>query len=363
MSLIGSKPPSRFQGRDKRNKTRSWIMAVTLQDVAKEVKAAVEIIDAISELVEDAARSVVIEINNATSQTLRRIRPSDGDGHAHGSFQSGALPKETIEPFQSDVYGSTSSAGTIGVGTEGNVWYDVDGQGTRFLVRWVLPFVGSNESGAHTEGTHADFYQVRHIISGGNDKVRARYAIGENAAIAMSDPNHYRSDWRTCGKCKALFFALDPGTCPQPEGSPVPLQVGGPGVVLGPHEAAGYTFKLLFGVPGPNREGGWRKCRHCKELFFDGFPRKGVCAGNPGMVTGAAPDGTPIHSSSGHVPEGDSPDFLLAFDMPPRPWQQNDWRFCDKCLGLFYLPHNADADCPAGGIHHAHPFNYVLDRA
>lgn len=107
---------------------------------------------------------------------------------------------------------------------------------------------------------------------------------------------------------------------------------------------------------------GWRKCGHCKGLFYDGYEGKGACPGNPRRATGVGADGAPIYSGGGHGAEPGGPDFLLAFDMPPRPGQQNDWRFCDRCLGLFFLPHNADADCPAGGIHHAHHFNYVLDH-
>jgi hypothetical protein len=329
----------------------------SLEDVAKEVKAAAEIINTVSGLLEDAARSAIIEINNATSRTLRRIPWSVGDGHRHGAFQAGALPKDKIDPYKSDVFGSRSSAGAIAVGTEGNVWYDLDDEGTKLHVRWNVPFAGGNESGSHVEGPHADWYTVRYLISGGNKKVQARYVIGENAAIALDDPHHYVSDWRTCGRCKAIFFALDQGVCPEhsepAEGEfTVPGVQVAPGFVLGPHEAAGDTFKLLHGVLGPNREPGWRRCQNCKELFYNGWDSKGVCPAHPDFQSG------PI----GHVADADSPDFHLAFDVPPRPWQQNDWRFCTKCFGLFFLPHNADGDCPGGGIHHAHPFNYMLDH-
>lgn len=81
---------------------------------------------------------------------------------------------------------------------------------------------------------------------------------------------------------------------------------------------------------------GWRKCGHCKGLFYDGYEGKGACPGNPRRATGVGADGAPIYSGGGHGAEPGGPDFLLAFDMPPRPGQQNDWRFCDRCLGLFF---------------------------
>lgn len=145
-----------------------------------------------------------------------------------------------------------------------------------------------------------------------------------------------------------LFFGLDEGKCPGAAFHPGAVDKQGNEVVIyGKHEAAGLTFKLVHGVPGPNRETPWCKCSHCKALFWNGWDEKGVCPGR----------------KNDHVAEPGNPDFQLAFDMPALNKQQNDWRFCDKCFGLFFLPHNADGKCPAGGNHHAHHFNYVLDIA
>jgi hypothetical protein len=334
----------------------------SLQDLAKEIEAARQIIETLGNLVADAARSAIIEVNNTSSRTLRR-QPREG-GHRHGSFQT--PPKEEIGPFSTDAFASKSGGGLYG--TTGSVFYNLDNEGTVFHVRWDIPFAGENVAQCNVAGPHADFYEWFATPTGGNKKVHLRYTFGEK--VDFDDWDRPYSDWRICGKCKVLFFALDEGHCPaQPLGivsrpsdsilrhlpgypgppatvtpvTPVTPTAGQP--LFGKHEAAGDTFKLRV-RPGPNREAGWRKCGRCKVLFYNGNETKGACPGHP----------------PGHMAEADGPDFQLAFDMPRRPWQQHEWRVCDKCLGLFFLPHNADGVCPVGGNHHATHLNYVLDR-
>jgi hypothetical protein len=116
---------------------------------------------------------------------------------------------------------------------------------------------------------------------------------------------------------------------------------------FGKHEAVDQGFLLPHGVPGPNRQPDWRKCQHCKGLFYNGGPSRGACPGRRG----------------GHEAAAQSPEFQLVYGRPPGPSRQDNWRFCDKCHGLFYMPRNADAVCPGGGNHHAASESYVLDRA
>src|SRR5262245_61973691 len=118
-------------------------MAVSnLEDLAKQTKALEEIITNVENIVKKFARSVTIEVNNVTSRTLRR-RP-DNDSHGHGAF--GKLPAETINPGQNDVFASRSAEGGIMVGTTGRVFYELDAEGTKAHVSWIVPFVGENES-------------------------------------------------------------------------------------------------------------------------------------------------------------------------------------------------------------------------
>ncbi|MCA1709713.1 MAG: hypothetical protein LC808_43135 [Actinobacteria bacterium] len=40
---------------------------------------------------------------------------------------------------------------------------------------------------------------------------------------------------------------------------------------------------------------------------------------------------------------------------------QERWRFCDKCYGMFYEPTNTNrGHCPAGGGHNAAGFKFEL---
>src|SRR5215475_290342 len=41
---------------------------------------------------------------------------------------------------------------------------------------------------------------------------------------------------------------------------------------------------------------------------------------------------------------------------------QGDWRFCNKCNGIFYDGYPQKGRCPAGGGHVAQGFNFVLSH-
>jgi hypothetical protein len=129
------------------------------------------------------------------------------------------------------------------------------------------------------------------------------------------------------------------------------LRTPAPDRLLLPHDPTGWVFKLYHTRPGPGRVEGWRRCHRCAALFFDGYDdaKKGVC---PRTADGheAAPDGLP---------------YILQWNVKkPRPDQQPDWRFCERCYCLFFYPHNSDAECAATGGHHKPPSaQYVLTRA
>jgi hypothetical protein len=140
----------------------------------------------------------------------------------------------------------------------------------------------------------------------------------------------HQSLWQTCGKCKTMFFV--------PHGGDSDCAAGGR------HEAAGFVFQLPHDNPGPGRETAWRTCGRCKSMFWNGDPNnKGVCAEKSHSS----------HQAAGLV-------FHLPHDMPG-PGQDN-WKCCTKCFGLVFAPHNADSDCPAGGIHIPAGFNFRLDH-
>lgn len=316
----------------------------TLQDLAKEIKAAEEVIQSVSRILSDAARSAVIEIINATTQTLTIRRTT----HEHGAFAKDSLPDNTIPPMQSNVFGSRSSEGGIMVGTEGRVWYTIGADTAVLYIRWNVPFLGGNDKSFGIEGASSSFYTIAAEQSGGNKKAKFRFILGEKALLGPSDP-----DWITCGECKGLFYKLETGRCPgRPEwGNRRPIEIA-PGKTIGEpkflgHQPMGHGLKVFHDIPGPNREGSWRRCKRCKQMFFDGFENKGAC---------------PKWSKPRPGHEAEGPEYFLQFDIAPGASQQNDWRFCSKCYVLIFLPHNNDADCAAGGKHRALPYNYVLEK-
>jgi hypothetical protein len=141
-------------------------------------------------------------------------------------------------------------------------------------------------------------------------------------------------DWRFCGNCRVMFFDGDParkGNC----------------AASGPHVSIGFNFDLPHDVPEtPNAQAHWRFCQQCMTMFFNGDPdRKGACPATGGP-----------HVAQGFI-------FVLPHDIPETPTDQGAWRFCGKCMALFFDgdPANkgvCDADVPHG--HAAAGFVFVL---
>jgi len=93
--------------------------------------------------------------------------------------------------------------------------------------------------------------------------------------------------------------------------------------------------------PTPVQEG-WRFCRKCQAMFFDGYPGKGVCP-----------------AGGAHAAEGFN--FVLPHDVAGG--GQRDWRYCAKCYAMFFDGYPSKGVCPAGGAHAAEGFNFVLPYA
>ena len=108
--------------------------------------------------------------------------------------------------------------------------------------------------------------------------------------------------------------------------------------ILSPANPLGFHFLLPRDLqPGPNRRRGWRTCRKCEAVFFDGNPSfKGACQrGGP-------------HASDPLVPEG----FTLEVGVPEDAQNQSNWKHCRNCLALFWAAQDSDAGlCPASGMH------------
>ncbi len=146
-----------------------------------------------------------------------------------------------------------------------------------------------------------------------------------------------QGNWRFCMRCSELFFDGYPskGVCP---GQPV---TGG-GAGSRAHRAFGSMYLLPHDVPGPGQNN-WRYCSLCFCMFYDGYPTKGVCPANP--------------AKTGHVASGYM--FMLQHDVVDT--GQLSWRFCEACFAMFYDGAPAKGKCPARDTGHlASGFNFTL---
>jgi hypothetical protein len=121
-----------------------------------------------------------------------------------------------------------------------------------------------------------------------------------------------------------------------------------------PHLAGAYSIILQVDRIGPPSrtpailQWDWRWCRNCHGLFYGPQQSKSVCP-----IGGA-------HMMHG-LPE-DTLSYGLLFNQPASPKLQTEWRYCDKCQGLFYGPGQPNSVCPTGGRHAApsNSYNYGL---
>ncbi len=98
-----------------------------------------------------------------------------------------------------------------------------------------------------------------------------------------------------------------------------------------------------YGTRNTKNQNEWRRCLKCFTLFYDGYANKGVCSKGGG----------------GHFAAG-SPNYFLPYDTPETPKAQANWRFCNKCHGMFWDGYPGKGSCPTGGGHTAQGYNFTL---
>jgi len=140
--------------------------------------------------------------------------------------------------------------------------------------------------------------------------------------------------WRFCFKCLTLFFLGD-------DAADV---TAGACTINDVHSAfKSGDYGLLVSLDGDFEkfvhagQVNWRFCRKCRSLWFNGLPGNGVCA------AGGA------HSST------DSGDYAVMTQGPDFDGSvagQRNWRFCSKCLQLWFNGQPKSHRCPAGGGGH-----------
>ncbi|MFG2380847.1 hypothetical protein [Streptomyces avermitilis] len=296
----------------------------SLKAMADAVKSTADAIDAVVRTIDNnATRSVVLEISNTTNRTLTL----QGQFLDHGVFRE--PPPFSIAPRSSGLCSAQSSG--LGTGTEGNVRYVFnDDAGNELTVNWDNPFAGSNASDSFVTGATASQYESDHVTGGGNTKAHMRYLVG-----ALVDSGPRQADWKTCEKCKLLFFT------PHVADSSCPAD-GGNHAANSPDNR---NIRLPFGIDGPHHQSRWQPCGNCDGLFFNGDEfHKGVCS---------------KRTRSRHEAAGIR--FFLPHDRSEDSTHQNAWRHCVKCFSLFFEGQVGDSHCPLdGGTHAAAPNSLVF---
>ncbi|SOD92180.1 hypothetical protein [Spirosoma fluviale] len=192
-----------------------------------------------------------------------------------------------------------------------------------------------------------------------------------------------QGDWRFCAKCATMFWdgdATDKGICSRG----------------GSHKAVGFSYVLTHSVGEDSQnQANWHRCRKCAALFWNGNPQqRGLCPGGdthePTGVNLVMPHsslnedphrqlnwrfcrkcgglfwdgdgsfkGTCSTDGRGHEAIGFN--FALAHDVNEDGQNQQHWRFCKKCAGLFWNGDQTNKGiCPSGNSHEAIGFNFVL---
>ena len=99
----------------------------------------------------------------------------------------------------------------------------------------------------------------------------------------------------------------------------------------------------------PGRQPDWRWCNRCQGLYYGGNVAGSKCP------TGGT-----------HTPPGQSgsANYILPHGTPINATSQDNWRWCNKCQGLYYGGNVAGSKCPTGGTHtppgQSSSANYIL---
>lgn len=135
--------------------------------------------------------------------------------------------------------------------------------------------------------------------------------------------------WRWCSKCQGMFYAMATGNhmgvCP----------AGGKHI----EDGSGKYLEIYNGVDSGKMQTGWSWCNKCMGFFYSH-----ASEGAGGM--GHCPAG------GTHTKEGSGAYAALIGEDGPR--QQGGWRWCNKCMGMFYSRSRGTMGvCPAGAAHDA----------
>jgi hypothetical protein len=154
-------------------------------------------------------------------------------------------------------------------------------------------------------------------------------------------PTPRQSGWRWCVKCEGLFFGeTSSGRCPKGSG----------------HDKTGSgNYALAHNAPDDRGQHLWRWCNKCQGMFFVGNRATTTTARTASVETVQLPGTTLKTSPYSECPAGGlhdpygSGDYSLTQNVAEA-GTQGDWRWCNKCQGLFFAGHGPGV-CPQGGGH------------
>ena len=163
--------------------------------------------------------------------------------------------------------------------------------------------------------------------------------VPDRGLLALAAAPPFQDHWAHCVKCNLLFFngnRNDKGSCAG-QGEHKAEQVGG----------ADRLYRVTFDDSTGPGQGEWRFCTKCFALFFGGYPEKrGVCAADGGN-----------HNAAGY-------NFFLYHDRPAGRDEEANWRYCNKCQGLFRTANLKASVCPgnSGQAHVAAGYKFVVGQ-
>lgn len=203
------------------------------------------------------------------------------------------------------------------------------------------PAILCHELGHQFTSNHAKL-----AVLGGNDEYGDSFCIMGAEGVKYSYPETSldfsvtvgQDDWRYCSQCSELFYDgyPDKGICP---GVPILGRIGG----QRGHRGVGSDMYFMPHEPPEAGQDNWRYCGLCHAMFYDGYPTKGVCPANP--------------AETGHVAAGYM--FVLQHDVADI--GQPHWRYCEACQALFYDGQSSAGACPArAGGHLAAGYDFSL---
>lgn len=145
-------------------------------------------------------------------------------------------------------------------------------------------------------------------------------------------PNQY--NWFWCNKCNGLVYGGDPYS------NLFEIEMGNIGVCAagGTHYlGASLDYSISYGEASTSTlQADWYWCQKCQGIWWHG---------NPSAASHCPAGGQHDHTSSY--------DYDLLHSIPLTTGQQNNWRWCNKCQGVFYAANSTlgPGPCPDGGTH------------